>query len=60
MMGSGLKRSDEGLTGPWWTGMGLASLLPREQTMISRNNAADEKLSKENMALTSWVLKARS
>lgn len=46
--------------GPWWTEMGLAPLLPREQTMVSRNNAADEKLSKENMGLTSWVLKARS
>lgn len=35
-------------------------LLPREQTMVSWNNAADESLSKENKALTSWVLKAHS
>lgn len=34
--------------------------LPREQTMVSWNNAADESLSKENKALTSWVLKAHS
>ncbi len=53
-------RSMGSQAGQWWTEMGLASLLPREQTMVSRNNAADEKLSKENMGLTSWVLKARS
>lgn len=35
-------------------------LLPREQTMVSWNNAADQTLSKENKALTSWVLKAQS
>lgn len=42
------------------TGMGLDSLLSRAQTMVSRNNAADEMLSKENMGLTSWVLKSHS
>lgn len=31
-----------------------------EHTMVSWNNAADESLSKENKALTSWVLKAHS
>lgn len=40
--------------------MGLDSLLSRAQTMVSRNNAADEMLSKENMGLTSWVLKSHS
>lgn len=39
---------------------GLFFLLPREQTMVSWNNAADQTLSKENKALTSWVLKAQS
>lgn len=34
--------------------------LPREQTMVSWNNAADENVSKENKTLTSWVLKVRS
>lgn len=34
--------------------------LPREQTMVSWNNAADESVSKENKTLTSWVLKAHS
>ena len=34
--------------------------LPREQAMVSWNNAADESPSKENKALTSWVLKAHS
>lgn len=40
--------------------LGRIFLLPREQTMVSWNNAADESLSKENKALTSWVLKAHS
>lgn len=40
--------------------MGLDSQLSRTETMVSRNNAADEMLSKENMGLTSWVLKSRS
>lgn len=35
-------------------------VLPREPTMVSWNNAVDESLSKENKALTSWVLKAHS
>lgn len=34
--------------------------LPREQTMVSWNNAADENVSKENKTLTSWVLKVCS
>lgn len=40
--------------------LGRIFFLPREQTMVSWNNAADECLSKENKALTSWVLKAHS
>lgn len=40
--------------------LGRIFWLPREQTMVSWNNAADESLSKENKALTSWVLKAHS
>lgn len=43
----------------FWAGF-FFFLLPREQTMVSWNNAADESLSKENKALTSWVLKAHS
>lgn len=43
----------------FWAGF-FFLFLPREQTMVSWNNAADESLSKENKALTSWVLKARS
>lgn len=42
------------------TGTGLDSHLSRAQTMVSRNNAADEMLSKENTGLTSWVLKSHS
>ncbi len=49
---------EEGAGGAaFWAGF---FLLPREQTMVSWNNAADESLSKENKALTSWVLKAHS
>lgn len=44
----------------WALGIFYFIFLPREQTMISWNNAADESLSKENKALTSWVLKAGS
>jgi len=36
------------------------NFMSREQTMVSWNNAADESLSKQNKALTSWVLKAHS
>lgn len=43
----------------WAQGFFFFFLL-KEQTMISWNNAADERLSKENKALTSWVLKACS
>lgn len=47
-------------TAVWALGFFFFFFLPKEQTMISWNNAADERLSKENKALTSWVLKARS
>lgn len=40
--------------------LGRSFWLPRDQTMVSWNNAVDERLSKENKALTSWVLKAHS
>ena len=57
VQGGGLVRGEPGRGGGFWAGF---FLLPREQTMVSWNNAADESLSKENKALTSWVLKAHS